>query len=147
MEFVSRRFCKIGIQRSSIPSRRRGFIESHDDWCNSLAAAELFAELAGGIFAGNFADAYTKESAVRRIILLDENRRVGKIQAVAQSLRVGLILERTDLHREKSPSDIHARRENFHAHGHDTRPNRFNLARRRKRKIDNAIVDKRPAIR
>ncbi len=38
-------------------------------------------------------------------------------------------------------------RENFHAHRHDSRADGINLARRGKRKIDDAIVDKRPAIR
>src|SRR5580693_4869545 len=120
-ESASRQFCKTGSRHSSIPSPRGGFVKAYHERCESLAATKLFAQLVRGVFSGNLADTHPIVQAVRRIVLLNENRRIGKIQAVAQALCIGLIAKRADLHGKKSASRIDTRRQDFHAHGNDAR--------------------------
>src|SRR5580692_6668918 len=104
-------------------------IEANDERRKSLAAAKLFAKLPRRVFSGDFADSHAVESAVRRIVLLNEDRRIGKIQAVAQTLCVAWIAKRTDLHGKKSARGIDTRRQNFYTHWHDAGADGFDFAR------------------
>src|SRR5713101_9075876 len=100
------------------PSCAGAFIQAHDHRREAFAVAKLLAELSRGIFSRNFADPHAVEQAVRRIVCLNENRRVRSIQPLAQSLRVAAITKGPDLHGEKSRGRFDARRKNFQAHRH-----------------------------
>src|SRR5205807_1011603 len=82
---------------------------------------QLVAELPGRIFAGDFTHAYAVESSIRCVILLNENRRIGRVETVAQPLGITAIPERSHLHGEKSRGGIHVA-EDFHPHRRDPRP-------------------------
>src|SRR5689334_12986150 len=102
MESSSRRFCRTNIRRSLVPSCRCVFVKPRDEWSEALATAQLVAELACLFFSGYFADAHAIEHAVRRVILLNEDGRVGDTQAIAKAFGVGAFAESANLHGEKS---------------------------------------------
>src|SRR5260370_4840081 len=88
----------------------RAFIQAHDHRREAFAVAKLLAELPRGIFSRNFADPHAVEQAVRRIVCLNENRRVRSIQPLAQALRVAAITKAPDFHGEKPPGPVAALR-------------------------------------
>src|SRR5258708_16549716 len=145
MESSSRRFCRTSNRHSSVPSCGCAFVETRDKGSKTFAVVELLPKLVRHVFAGKPADAQAIIHAVGRIILLNEDRRVGGAEAVAETLGVGAVAERTDLHSEKTGGGIDAAK-NFHAHRHDAGANRIHFSRGGKRKIDDAIVDKRAAV-
>src|SRR5215472_2619075 len=144
-ESASPQFCKINNPCSSHSSGRRLRIQTRDERCKALAQSQLLAELPGRIFAGDLAHTDAVESAVRRVVLLDENRRIGWVEAVAQPLGIAAIPERPHLHGEKSRGGIHVA-EDFHPDRRDPWPHQLDLPRRRQRKIDDAILHKRPPV-
>src|SRR5229473_6318387 len=83
-------------------SRGAAFIQAHDHRRKPFTAAKLLAELMRRVFSRNSADAHAIKQTVGRIILLDENRRVRSIQALAQTLGIAAVAKRADLHGEKS---------------------------------------------
>src|SRR5260370_41536761 len=89
MEFSSRQFCRTNSRRSSVPSCGRSFVETRDKRSKTFAAVELLAELVRGVFAGHPADAHAIKHAVGRIILLNVNRRVRSVEAVAETFGIG----------------------------------------------------------
>src|SRR5437870_445643 len=145
MEFSSPRFCRTNSRHSSVPSCGQAFVETRNQRSKTIVAAQLLAQLARRVFAGNPADAHAIKHAVGRIILLNEDRRVGGVEAVAETFCVGALAESTDLQGEKTGSWIDAAK-NFQAHRHDAGANRFHFSRGGKRKVDDAIVDKRTAV-
>src|SRR6266851_4232018 len=145
MESSSRRFCRTSNRHSSVPSCGCAFVETRDKGSKTFAVVELLPKLVRRVFAGNPANAHAIIHAVGRIILLNEDRRVGGAEAVAETLGVGAVAERTDLHSEKTGGGIDAAK-NFHAHRHDAGANRIHFSRGGKRKIDDAIVDKGAAV-
>src|SRR5713101_4252922 len=72
------------------------FIQAHDHRREAFAVAKLLAELSRGIFSRNFADPHAVEQAVRRIVGLNENGRVRRIQPFAQALRVAAVAKGAD---------------------------------------------------
>src|SRR5258708_8449452 len=102
MEFSSQRFCRTNSRHSSILSCGRAFVETRNKRSKALAAAELLAKLARRVFAGNPADAHPIKHAVGRIILLDEDWRIGDVEAVAKTFCGSALAESTDLHGEKT---------------------------------------------
>src|SRR5215472_2354318 len=120
-ESASPQFCKINNPCSSNSSGRRLRIQTRNERCKALAQSQLLAELPGGIFAGDFAYTYAVESAVRRVVLLNENRRIGRVETVAQPLGIAAIPERPHLYGEKSRGGIHVAQD-FHPHRRYPRP-------------------------
>src|SRR5260370_41296054 len=106
MEFSSPRFCRTNSRHSSILSCGRAFVETRNKRSKALAAAELLAKLARRVFAGNPADAHPIKHAVGRIILLDEDWRIGDVEAVAQTLFVRPLTGSSGLHGEKTGGRI-----------------------------------------
>src|SRR6266513_5573070 len=145
MEFSSPRFCRTNSRHSSVPSCAQAFVETRNQRSKTIAVVELLAKLARRVFAGNPADAHAIKHAVGRIILLNEDRRVGGVEAVSEAFCVGALAESTNLQGEKTGSWIEAAK-NFDAHRHDAGANRFHFSSRGKREIDDAIVDKRTTV-
>src|SRR2546430_15728164 len=108
MESSSLRFCKTDSQRSSVSSCGRAFVQTRNKRSKAFAVAKLLAELVRGVLAENSADAHAIKHAVGRIILLDKDRRVGGVEAVAETVGVGAGGERTDLHSEKNAGGVRA---------------------------------------
>src|SRR5260370_35376043 len=98
MEFSSPRFCRTNSRHSSILSCGRAFVETRNKRSKALAAAELLAKLARRVFAGNPADAHPIKHAVGRIILLDEDWRMGDVEAVRRTLGFSALSENTARH-------------------------------------------------
>src|SRR5438445_77816 len=114
------------------------------DWSSVVCSSDLIFYR---VRAGNLSDAHAVENAVGRIILLNENRRIGCVEPLAKPFGVVAVAERANLYGKESRSGINSRRKHFHADGHNARSNRFYFAGGGKRKIDNAIVHKRSAVR
>src|SRR5260370_14016299 len=145
MDSFSPRVCRTDSRRSSVSSCGRTFVETRDKRSKTSAVEELFAELVRRSFAGNPADAQAIKHAVRRIIFLNKDGRIGSAEAVAETFGVAAVTERTYLHGEKTGGGIDAA-ENFHAHRHDTGGHRIHFPRGGKRQIDDAVVHKRAAV-
>src|SRR5258706_413813 len=96
MEFSSPRFCRTNNRHSSVPSCGCAFVETRNKRSKTFAVVELPAKLVRGVFAGNPADAHAIKHAIRRIILLNKDGRVGSAEALAETLGVGAGTE-TDL--------------------------------------------------
>src|SRR6266481_322176 len=80
----------------------RAFIQAHHHRCKPFPAAKLLPELVRGVFSRHFADTHAIEQAVRRVILLNENRRVRSIQPLAKPFGIAAVAKRSNLHGEKS---------------------------------------------
>src|SRR6266446_942370 len=127
-ESSSPRFCRTNSRHSSVPTCGRAFVETRNKRSKAFAATQLLAKLVRRVFAGNPTDAHAIKHAVGRIILLNEDRRVGGVEAVSEAFCVGAVAESTDLQGEKTGSWIEAAK-NFHAHRHDAGANRFHFSR------------------
>src|SRR5260370_19106870 len=115
MESFSPRFCRTDSRRSSVFSCGRTFVETRDKRSKTSAVVQLFAELVRRVFAGNPADAHAIKHAVRRIIFLNKDGRIGSAEAVAETFGVAAVAERTYLHGEKTGGRSASPR-NFPAH-------------------------------
>src|SRR5260370_11251577 len=146
MEFSSPRFCRTNSRHSWVPTCGRAFVEARNKRSKTFAVVKLPAKLMSRVFAGNPADTDPIKHAVGRIILLNKNRRVGNVEAVAETFRVAAVAESAHLDGEETCGRIDSGRENFHAHRHDAGTNRIHLSRGGKREIDDAIVDKGAAV-
>src|SRR5260370_8570967 len=88
MEFSSPRFCRTNNRHSSVPSCGRAFVEARNKRSKTFAVVELLAKLVRRVFAGNPADAHAIKHAVGRIILLNKNGRVGKVEPAPATFRI-----------------------------------------------------------
>src|SRR6202521_1857576 len=147
MESPCGQFCKTDSRSSWIPSRRLAVIETHNERRKSFTAAELLPKLARGVFPGNLAHAHTIVEPLGRIILLNEDRRIGSIQAIAHSLCIGRLAKRADLHGEETRARIHSARKNFQAYGDNTGSHGIDFACRGEGQINDAVLDERAAVR
>src|SRR5260370_23374708 len=147
MEFSSPRFCRTNSRHASVPSCGRAFVEARNKRSKTFAVVELLAKLVRRVFAGNPADAHAIKHAVGRIILLNENGRVGNVEAVAETFGVAAVPESAHLDGEETCGRIDSGRENFHAHRHDARTNRIHFSRAGKKEVDESIVAKGAAVR
>src|SRR5260370_41199844 len=102
MESFSPRFCRTDSRRSSVSSRGRTFVETRDKRSKTSAVVQLFAELVRRVFAGNPADAHAIKHAVRRIIFLNKDERIGSAEAATETFGVAAVTERTYLYGEKT---------------------------------------------
>src|SRR5260370_4747582 len=97
MEFSSPRFCRTNSRHSSVLSCGRAFVEARNKRSKAFAVVKLLAKLVRRVFAGNPADAHAIKHAVGRIILLNKNRRVGNVEAVADTVAGAAIAENAHL--------------------------------------------------
>src|SRR5262249_8345861 len=102
-------FVTTSVLRSVTPASLLLVVEANNKGREPFAGTQLFAELVRRLFAGNFTHTHAIESALRRIVLLDENWRVGQVQPLAQPLRVAAIPERSHLHGKESSRWVDAR--------------------------------------
>src|SRR5260370_39925046 len=102
MESSSLRFCRTNSRRSSDSSCGRALIQSGHEWRETFAIPELVAELVCAILAGDFPDAHPVQQAVGRIILLNEDGRVGSGEAVAETFGVVAVAKSSPLHGKES---------------------------------------------
>src|SRR6266700_3411824 len=109
MESSSLLFCRTNSRRSSDSSCGRALIQPGHEWRKTFAVAQLIAELVRAILAGDFPDAHPVQQAVGRIVLLNEDRRVGNAEAVAETFGVGAIAKCAHLHGEESGRGIDTR--------------------------------------
>src|SRR5260370_25860567 len=123
MDSFSPRVCRTDSRRSSVSSCGRTFVETRDKRSKTSAVVELFAELVRRVFAGNPADAHAIKHAVRRIIFLNKDGRIGSAEAGAETFGVAAVTERTYLHGEKTGGGQNA--------AADFPPNRAGTARNR----------------
>src|SRR5260370_20226511 len=114
MEFSSPRFSRINSRHSWVPSCGRAFVEARNKRSKTFAVVKLLAKLMSRVFAGNPADTDPIKHAVGRIILLNKNRRVGNVEAVAETFRVAAVPESAHPDGEKTLGRTAPRRENFH---------------------------------
>src|SRR5260370_9336969 len=146
MDFTSPRFGRTNSRQSLVASCGCAIVETRNERDKTFSAVELLAKMVRRVFAGNPADAHAIKNTVGRVILLNEDRRVGGAEAVLETFGIAAVAESTHLHGEKSRGGIHSGRKHFHAHRHDAGANGIHFSRGGKREIDDAIVYKRPAV-
>src|SRR5437879_4615396 len=120
-ESVSPQFCRKDSRDSSDSPYGRFLIQARDERRKTLPRTQLLAKLARRVLARNFAYADAVKNAFGRIVLLNENRRVGSVQPVAQPFGIAAVMESPYLHGEKSRRGIHVAQD-FHMHRHDAGP-------------------------